>query len=518
MKAEKQMLTAVRAGYPYFFGNTVEMNRSVALIEKVLRDFEKVNGDKPFQNIHVWEFSEEEQSMEDMLSETTTNAGELSGSPDSVLPFLERAEPYTVVIAKNFNWFLIPDTQGGFNKGYVQELQNKSETYGTSADRKVLIVLSDTGFESAIPAPLQKDFLPLEFSLPENGEIKEVIDNIAKAASESIPDFKKPTEEEEQALISSSTGLTRRALRNALTFSLIENEGQLSSETVAKMRAAEVEKAAGLKIGSSTLKFDSLKGYDNIKSFVLDTIYSPHAKGILLLGPPGTGKTHFCECLAGETGRVTIKMEMAELFGGTVGKSEELMRESLAVVKANPNCILFIDEIEKGLAGMKGGSNDGGTTKRSMGQLLKFLSDERPEGLYVIATCNDITGLPPEWLRAERWDCAPWFIDLPNEKEQAAILEYYKEYFEVSGAPKTMDGWSGAEIRTACRIARMISDTQEKEVEIQMVDDVVIPISITMEKEIKALRKEAKGKTNPASKALLPVTKKKKKSTRAIDV
>lgn len=151
-------------------------------------------------------------------------------------------------------------------------------------------------------------------------------------------------------------------------------------------------------------------------------------------------------------------------------------------------------EIEKGLAGV--GANqigDGGTTKRSMAQFLKFLSDSRPEGVYVIATCNNISSLPPEWVRAERWDAAPFFVDLPSTKEAKVILEHYKASFDVKGNPKNMDGWSGAEIKSVCRIAAMMGT------DISKAEDFIIPVSSTMKSEISALRKWAEGKTIPST-------------------
>jgi len=151
-------------------------------------------------------------------------------------------------------------------------------------------------------------------------------------------------------------------------------------------------------------------------------------------------------------------------------------------------------EIEKGLAGV--GANqvgDGGTTKRSMAQFLKFLSDSRPPGVYVIATCNNISSLPPEWVRAERWDAAPFFVDLPSNQEAKAILDFYRKKFGVKGNPKDMKGWSGAEISSVCRIAAMMGT------DISKAEDFIIPVSSTMKSEIDALRKWSQGKTIPST-------------------
>ena len=181
------------------------------------------------------------------------------------------------------------------------------------------------------------------------------------------------------------------------------------------------------------------------------------------------------------------------MFGGIVGDTEKQVKKALDVIAANAPAVVLIDEIEKALAGMKGsGVNDGGTTKRAMAQFLKFLSEDRPEGLYIVATCNDISSLPPEWVRAERWDCT-FFIDLPSVEEQAMILDFYRKQFNVTGSPTNMSGWSGAEIKSVCRIAAMMGNPIEE------VEQFIVPISKTMGQEIDRLRKWADGRTIPAS-------------------
>jgi SpoVK/Ycf46/Vps4 family AAA+-type ATPase len=136
------------------------------------------------------------------------------------------------------------------------------------------------------------------------------------------------------------------------------------------------------------------------------------------------------------------------------------------------------------------------------------MSDGRPEGVYVIATCNGVEKMPPEWVRAERWDTAPFFIDLPDLKLQEELLGFYcKEFGVVAPENINMEGWSGAEIKAVCRIAKMM------EVEVPEAERFVIPISRTMGKEIDSLRKWSKNRCIPAS---MPITGKVSKSDRAI--
>lgn len=472
MKAEKNLISAMRAGYPFFYAQSQEIKRSVDIISDVISNFKNSNGDNPY-SIKEWDC-------------------EIDPDPESVIQNLENSGSGSVIVAKNWNWYL-KDEYGNINKDFVQVLQNRSDIYSERETRKVLIIVSNQSFENAIPEQLQKDFVSLEFDLPDKKEIEEVLDFIINSVKDN-PKFKMPTEKEKRKIIDSAKGLTKRELQNAFSFSLIQDEGTIKSSTVADLQAKEIQKTAGLKIGKYNTSFDELKGYENLKEFALATINSPYAKGLMLLGPPGTGKTHFCKALGTAADMKVIEMEMANLFGSLVGESEKMMKQALEVIKANAPCILFIDEIEKGLSGVGGGqSGDGGTTKRSMAQFLKFLSDDRPEGVYVIATCNDISSLPPEWIRAERWDTAPFFIDLPNKEESKSILEHYKMIYSVTGNVPDMNGWSGAEIKSVCRIAAMMNK------EIGDVTKFIVPVSKTMADSIDKLKKWAEGKTIPAS-------------------
>lgn len=474
MTGTKELIFALRAGYPFFHCQTFEMDRTVQDIIMAINEFKNEAGESPYAP-ELWDLE----------------TGE--GDPNSCYAMLSNATPGTVVVAKNLNWFL-RDKDGDFEKSAVQMLQNSMMSFTSAENRTALIIVSDSSLNESIPGPLQRDFLPITFDLPGDEEIKKAYDLIIRSV-EGKKSFKKPSPEEEKNILASCKGMTEMEIKKAIAYAIIKDGGELTGKTVAILQAREVEKTAGLKIGKYDISADSLKGYDNLKSFVLQTIGSIYALGVMLLGPPGTGKTHFCKWIASMTGMKVIEMEMAELFGGLVGQSEELMIRAIQVIKANAPCILFIDEIEKGLAGVRGGDGDNGTTKRSMSQFLKFLSDGRPEGLYVMATCNDISSLPPEWVRAERWDCAPWFIDIPNSEERKAILEHYIKEFNIQGKllNSKMEGWSGAEIRSVCRIASMMGKP------LNAVKDFVIPVSKTMGEEIDYLRKWAKNKTLPAS-------------------
>ena len=485
MKGTNELSMAIRAGYSLFYVQTQEMNRSVAAIRETIegmKDKTSVTGFK------IWDLEKDNDPL--------------------ILPtWLDDSPTGTVVLAKNYNWFLVDD-YGNPNKNVVQFLQNRLELFCSVDGRKVLIIAGDAQFDKAIPATLQKDFMQVAFSLPTEEEIAEVLGKIIKC-EKTNPKFKVPSEQQTKELIDSAKGMSKQEIENAYSYSLVQHKGELQRKTIAGIRARDIENTAGLTISDSELKFDSLLGYDNMKIFTLDTIHSELAKGIMLIGPPGTGKTHFCRCLGNEANIPAFEMEMANLFGSLQGETEKQVKRALDVVAANAPCILFIDELEKALAGVGGsGNTDGGTAKRALAQLLKFLSN-RPKSVYVVATCNDISALPPEWVRPGRWDSAPFFVDLPTDNEKKEILKFYQKKYNVNSEPN-MEGWTGAEIEACCRIAAMMNtDTQQAQ-------RFIVPISKTMETEIAALRKWSEGRTVPAS-AFELVKEATPKSKKAID-
>lgn len=166
-------------------------------------------------------------------------------------------------------------------------------------------------------------------------------------------------------------------------------------------------------------------------------------------------------------------------------------------------------EFEKGFSGT-GNSNKSYSSDsmndRANSQLLKFMQD-RPDGIYFLATCNSIN-LPPEYLRAERWDTAPFFIDLPQANEREEILIYYMEQYKVpkneikDGILSDTEGWSGSELKTLCRLYNIMN----KKESIKLVDimkNYIVPISVTKKEEIDSLKEWAKGRTIPASKNII---------------
>jgi hypothetical protein len=295
----------------------------------------------------------------------------------------------------------------------------------------------------------------------------------------------------------------------ALALALVRQK-QFDPHTICTLKAQMVEKSAALQFSQFTETFATLGGLENLKDWTLNRFKNRKPglpfRGILLLGVPGTGKSHFAKALGNEVGWPVLSLDMGRVFGSLVGESEAKMREALKVVDAMAPCVLFIDEIEKGLAGVGGSSTDGGTTQRVGGTFLTWLNDHTSQ-VFVIATCNDYSKIPPEYTRMGRWDSI-WFVDNPGPREQLDILDIYLKQFlgktigtlmaDSDGRVKIpdLDGYSGAEIRQVAIEAAYNSGDLEAAARF------VIPISKSQKQQMDALREWARTRTIPASKAL----------------
>jgi SpoVK/Ycf46/Vps4 family AAA+-type ATPase len=157
--------------------------------------------------------------------------------------------------------------------------------------------------------------------------------------------------------------------------------------------------------------------------------------------------------------------------------------------------ILFLDEVEKGLSGVASSAQtDGGVSARLFGTFLTWLNDHTSD-VFVIATCNDITKLPPEFSRAERFD--GYFFDLPDEAERRAIWTLYLAHFGLDTSQRLPSdtGWTGAEIRACCRLAALL------DLPLVAAAENIVPVSRTAAENVERLRAWASGRCLDASRA-----------------
>lgn len=181
-------------------------------------------------------------------------------------------------------------------------------------------------------------------------------------------------------------------------------------------------------------------------------------------------------------------------MGSLVGQTEQNVRQALRILDAMSPCIAFLDEVEKALSGVaSSGSTDSGVSARLVGTILSWMSD-RETDVFVVCTSNDISRLPPEFTRAERFD-ATFYIDLPSRAEKDLIWTMYRRQFQIPAEQHQPDDtdWTGAEIRSCCRLAALLNVT------LTQAARQVVPVAVTAAESVEKLRSWASGRCLDAS-------------------
>ena len=233
----------------------------------------------------------------------------------------------------------------------------------------------------------------------------------------------------------------------------------------------------------------------------------PQPKGLLLLGVQGCGKSLTAKAIASRWRLPLVRLDMGRIFAGFIGSSEENVRKAIRIAEGVAPCVLWIDEIEKGLSGTSGGDSDGGTTARVFGALLTWMQ-EKTAPVFIVATANRITDLPPELLRKGRFD-EIFFIDLPSLRERADIFTIHlrrrgrdPREFDISELAHEAAGFSGAEIEQAV-IAGLYQAFETRgaltQAHVLAALGETRPLSATMREDITRLREWAQTRTRAAS-------------------
>jgi AAA+ superfamily predicted ATPase len=257
-----------------------------------------------------------------------------------------------------------------------------------------------------------------------------------------------------------STGEAERLIRRATA-----DDGRLDAGDVERIRTARAESAAEsgtLEIVDTPESIDDVGGMDHLKQWlaVRKKAMDPGAaqfgidppRGILLTGVPGCGKSMMAKAVARAWAMPLALLDPARLFGSYVGESERRLQQALDQSGAMAPVVMWIDEIEKGFA--VGGDSDGGVAQRMLGTFLRWMQ-ERKTGVFLVATSNDVSHLPPEFLRKGRFD-EIFFVDLPGPEQREAIFRCHLERrhrdpakLDLPALAAASDGFSGAEIEAA---------------------------------------------------------------------
>lgn len=340
-----------------------------------------------------------------------------------------------------------------------------------------LVTLVIVGCEFRCPPPLENELTLVDFPFPSKKEVKHVLDVIVKGSCVNFPDAVSMARDHEEEIIQAATGLTLTEAENAFAKSVV-SKGTFDISTILQEKKQIIRKSGILDYLDPRFTIDDIGGLDDLVEW-----YSlrkcaltqeardfgiPMPKGTLLLGIPGVGKSMTCEALGSLYSMPLLRLDVGSVFGAYVGESERKMRSCIRQVEAIAPCILWIDEVEKAIGGASGYSRgDNGVSSRVMATLLTWMS-EKTSLVYVVCTANNVSSLPPEFVRAGRFD-EVFFLDLPDEEQRRDVTSKIlrKKLRDPSGfdlvsiARKAKD-YTPAEIEKAINNALYVAYEEDK--------------------------------------------------------
>jgi SpoVK/Ycf46/Vps4 family AAA+-type ATPase len=490
-----EIIYLIRARYPLIWVVSYEEDR----ILKALRG-------------HKWAKDKNRKVYEWTISEGWTAPGETQPSqelrdPQKALQYILATEQDGIFVLKDFHPYLQDPT-------IVRKLR---DMHGKLKSTKKSCVLLTPVLK--IPPELEKEVAVVDFDLPNAARLKFILDMVLKPF-EADPSVDARCDKNKVA--EAALGLTELEAQNVFAKSLVQFR-KLDLDVIHKEKEQIIRKSGILEFLHPAETLGGIGGLDLLKSWLDKRTQAftkkarefglPQPKGILLLGVPGCGKSLTAKSIGNLWQLPLLRLDIGRVFGSLVGSSEENIRRAIRTAESVAPCILWMDELEKGLSGVQSsGSTDGGTTSRVFGTFITWLQ-EKTTPVFVIATANQVKLLPPELLRKGRFD-EIFFVDLPSIEEREQIWKIHikragtasyprnPENFDVKALSEATEGYSGAEIEESVKSCLYDAFDQGMDLTTEgllQAAEETVPLSQTMQEDITAMREWAKSRARFAS-------------------
>ncbi|MGZ8901099.1 MAG: AAA family ATPase [Limisphaerales bacterium] len=370
-----------------------------------------------------------------------------------------------------------------------------------------------------VPVEIEKEMTVLHLPLPNAAELSELLEKIIG----DVRRFKQIQidleDDGRERLLQAARGLTLSEAENVFARILVRKE-RLSGEEVSEVLEEKrqlVRKNGLLEYYDTHESFAEVGGLGILKDWLQKRAiaFSPAARefglavprGVLLIGVQGCGKSLCAKAVASLWEVPLLRFDIGRMFGSFVGSSEDNIRRAIHVAESVAPAILWVDEIDKAFSGSGSNAGDSGTSARVLGTFLTWLN-EKTAPVFVVATANDISNLPPELLRKGRLD-EIFFVDLPcaEEREEIFAIHLRRREREPEGYPlgelaAASDGFSGAEIEEAINSALYEAFYEQLPMSAEHLISAVrqsVPLSRTMPEQLGQLRDWAGGRARPAA-------------------
>lgn len=493
----KNLFFSIKSRYPILYVVSPEEDRVIKFIRKFCIS-EVYTG-------YIWDCSRGLIKIQTEEQETT--AKDDITDPEAILSYIidcvkqgtEDKDQRRIYVLLDYHKFL---------KDADAIIERKLKEFIHYSQRETIIIVAP---EYVTTSTLDKELTMIDLPYPSKEEISETLNDVKKRVSLSKPEIAKDADNKREDIISAIAGLTLQEAKNALAKTVVQDR-IFNIKTLLKEKEQIVRKSGVLEVCDTDLTMDDVGGYDNLKNWleIRKTAFSEDAKlfglpaprGLLSSGVSGAGKSLVAKAIASYYQMPLIRLDIGSVFSGTVGSSERKMREALKTIDSVNKTVVLIDEVEKGLSGGRSsGYTDGGTTSRVIGTILTWMQ-ERKGMSFIVATSNNISEIPPEFMRAGRFD-EVFYFDLPSKNERADIAgkllrrkgrDYEK--FDLQAIAEHCENYVGAEIEKAIDNALYLCYYEDKRE--LMTEDICkafkefIPLYISRKDDIQAMRTWAK--------------------------
>lgn len=498
---KKHLSNLFKARFPIIYIPTWEENRILETLNYIAETESLI---KTRRVLYVW------SQTQGIFCYETGKIIKDTKQPIKALDHIIQSQEPSIFALKDFHVYFGADNAKP-DYGIIRRMRDAVEELKNSTYPKNIVLVSPS---VVLPDDLQKEVSIVEFGLPVLEEIMEVLEEMIEMNQGKIEISL--TEQEKLQICRGALGLTLQEVENALARAMVE-KGKLSIEELSVIldeKNQVIKKTGMLEFIKSDLKIEDVGGLENLKRWLLKRNKSwsdsaarynlPAPKGVLITGVPGCGKSLTAKSISAMWKLPLLRLDMGKIFSGIVGSSEENMRKAIQTAEAVAPSILWIDEIEKGFSGVSGSSGDSGISTRIFGTFLTWMQD-KTKPVFVVATANNISGLPSEMLRKGRFD-EIFFVDLPTEKERRDIFRLHlnrrlknpeilgnlmNDVFLLEELAKETEGFSGAEIEQTVVAALFEAFSEDRALEKRDLMKVIknmVPLSVTQSEQIMQIR------------------------------
>lgn len=484
----------IRSRYPIIWVESWEEERFLKLLRGIAQKLSK--------SVYIW------NGLEPLEIDGKKEEG--TEKPEAALEHIINSTGKDIYVLLDFHPYLRAE-----NSTVIRRLRRTG--FALKRSYKTLVIVSPV---SQIPPELEKQITVVDLPLPGTSELKKLLMKILESINKN-PSLTVETDDLLlDQIVQASRGLTISEAENLFLKAAVSDRrfGPEDLSLVLAEKRQVLRKTGILDFFETSERINNVGGLTRLKKWLEGRKLAfsdkardfglPQPKGLLLLGVQGCGKSLIAKAIANLWQLPLLRLDVGSLFSAYIGSTEANMRKAIRIAESLSPVVLWLDEIEKGLAGLESsGSVDAGVTARMFSSFLLWMQ-EKTAPVFVVATANDVRRLPPELLRKGRFD-EIFFVDLPDENERLEIFKIHIEKkrrdpkkFVISDLVALSEGFSGAEIEEIVVSGMYNAFSEGRELSQQdliKAASEMIPLSRTMAENIQELRSWAKHRAVPAS-------------------